>query len=109
MHAPTPTESPALLRLAIAAELEAAKTEASASARLKEATLHFIDASEGESAAVAMEAGERVIDARQTHFTASRAHLAAIDRVKNAEAWAECHAKEAACPWTGATPAAPTT
>ena len=107
MYIPTPTESAATLRAAVAAELEAAQTKASASARLKEATLQFIEASEGESAAVAMEAGERYIDARQTHFAARRAHLAAIDRVKNAEAWMECHAKEAACPWTGATFAAP--
>ena len=101
MTTPTPAESASLLRLAIAAELEAAKTEASASARLKEATLHFIEASEGESCAVAMEAGERFIDAEQTHFTARRAHQAAIDLVSGAEAWMKCHASEAACPWTG--------
>lgn len=98
---PDPAESEALLRFAVAAELEAAKTEASASARLKEATLHFIEASEGESSAVAMEAGERFIDAEQTHFTARRAHQAAIDRVSGAQAWMECHARQANCPWTG--------
>ena len=106
---PTPTEAAALLRRAIAAELEAAQTEAAALAHLKDAEAQYIAASENESPMSTTEAAYKYVTAEQTHFTSRRAHLAAIDRVKNAEAWAECHAKEAACPWTGAKRTTPTT
>ena len=106
---PTPTEAAALLRRAIAAELEAAQTEAAALARLTETEAQYVTASEDESPMSTTEAAYKYVTAEQTHFAARRAHLAAIDRVKSAEAWTDCHAKEAACLWTGAKPNTPTT
>jgi hypothetical protein len=99
---PDPDESAALLRFAVAAELEAAKMEAVAFEKLKEAESYHIAASNGDIYEATAEAGQRFIDAEQTHFTTRRAHQAAIDRVSGAQAWMECHAREADCPWIGA-------
>ena len=80
----TPTDSFSALRAAVAEETETAKADGRALTSLRRAL-------------------EALADAERAHFTARRAHLAAIDRVANAEARMQDDAREAACPWTGAT------